>query len=102
MTFFWAISDFLSGKTRLMAITETMVEASDDHALVGLASDPAHPASGPALWMLLLLRLTKVTSDQRVELRNSRYPRCGWMAWLNIHQAPFKPSYALSTPTETA
>jgi len=54
-----------------MAITEAMVEASDDQALVDAASDPTHPASGPALWMLLLLRLTKVASDQRVELRNS-------------------------------
>lgn len=36
-----------------------------------MAADPRHPASDAALWMLLLLRLTTVTADRRLELRNS-------------------------------
>ena len=31
--------------------------------------------SHPALWMLLLLRLTGVSKDQRAEVRNGEYPR---------------------------
>lgn len=44
------------------------LEASN---LVDIAANPDHQASGPALWMLLLLRLTAVASDDRLELRNS-------------------------------
>jgi hypothetical protein len=50
-----------------------MVEKSDEKALLDLAAQPEHKGSGAALWMLLLLRLTSVASDQRVELRNSEF-----------------------------
>ena len=43
-------------------------EASD---LTKKAADRSHKGSVPALWMLLLLRLTTVASDDRLELRNS-------------------------------
>lgn len=39
--------------------------------LAALAADSDHKASDAALWMLLLLRLTTVTADERLELRNS-------------------------------
>ncbi|KAK0707365.1 hypothetical protein B0H67DRAFT_519046 [Lasiosphaeris hirsuta] len=71
VTFFWAISDFLSGKSRSMSITEDMIQGSNDEALLKLAAEPSHRGSGAALWMLLLLRLTSVATDQRLELRNS-------------------------------
>ncbi|KAK3693016.1 hypothetical protein B0T22DRAFT_420062 [Podospora appendiculata] len=71
VTFFWAISDFLSGKSRSMSITEDMMRESGDQALVKLAAEPSHRGSGAALWMLLLLRLTSVATDHRLELRNS-------------------------------
>ncbi|KAK0615301.1 hypothetical protein B0T17DRAFT_593023 [Bombardia bombarda] len=72
ITFFWAISDFLSGKSRSMSITEDMMTRdSGDKALEKLAAEPSHRGSGAALWMLLLLRLTSVATDQRLELRNS-------------------------------
>ncbi|KAH7630002.1 hypothetical protein B0T09DRAFT_264083 [Sordaria sp. MPI-SDFR-AT-0083] len=71
VTFFWAISDFLSGKSKVMSLTQDMVTDSGDEALLKLASDPSHQDSGGALWMLLLLRLTSVATDQRLELRNS-------------------------------
>jgi hypothetical protein len=56
-----------------MSITEDMMRESGDSGLVKLAADPAHPGSGAALWMLLLLRLTSVATDQRLELRNSEH-----------------------------
>ncbi|KAM7214094.1 hypothetical protein V8F06_010533 [Rhypophila decipiens] len=71
VTFFWAISDFLSGKSTSMSITEDMMDDSGDEGLMKLAAQDSHKGSGAALWMLLLLRLTSVATDQRVELRNS-------------------------------
>jgi hypothetical protein len=70
VTFFWAISDFLSGKGSSMSLTEDMVQKCDDETLADLVADVTHGASVAALWMLLLVRLTSVTTDQRVELRN--------------------------------
>lgn len=54
-----------------MSITEEMVGGGRDEALIDLASHPEKDGSSAALWMLLLLRLTAVTTDQRLELRNS-------------------------------
>ncbi|KAK1836789.1 guanine nucleotide exchange factor in Golgi transport N-terminal-domain-containing protein, partial [Podospora conica] len=71
VTFFWAISDFLSVKSKTISFTEDMVRRSNDDALLQLAADSSHQGSGAALWMLLLLRLTSVATDQRLELRNS-------------------------------
>lgn len=71
VTFFWAISDFLSEKSNSMSMTEDMVGGVTDEFLTRLASHPDEEGSSAALWMLLLLRLTAVTADQRLELRNS-------------------------------
>lgn len=71
VTFFWAISDFLSEKSNSMSITEDVIGGGKDEALIVLASHPEKDGSSAALWMLLLLRLTAVTADQRLELRNS-------------------------------
>lgn len=54
-----------------MSITEDMVGGGRDEALIELASHPEKDGASAALWMLLLLRLTAVTTDQRLELRNS-------------------------------
>lgn len=54
-----------------MSITEEMAGGGRDEALIELASRPEKDGSSAALWMLLLLRLTAVTTDQRLELRNS-------------------------------
>ncbi|KAL2140535.1 hypothetical protein VTI28DRAFT_3653 [Corynascus sepedonium] len=71
VTFFWAISDFLSANSKSTSITEDMISESGEQALVKLAVQPFEEGSGAALWMLLLLRLTSVAADQRLELRNS-------------------------------
>lgn len=54
-----------------MSISEEMVGGGRDEALIELASHPEKDGASAALWMLLLLRLTAVTTDQRLELRNS-------------------------------
>ena len=51
-----------------------------------MASRDDRGVSDAALWMLLLLRLTAVTADDRLELRNSESER--WLLyvkhWLTI------------------
>ncbi|KAJ6437836.1 Protein MON2 [Purpureocillium lavendulum] len=71
VTFFWVLSDFLSAKEESLHITAELVDGADDSRLEKLAADRSQPGSDAALWMLLLLRLTTVASDERLELRNS-------------------------------
>ncbi|RYP69643.1 hypothetical protein DL771_006007 [Monosporascus sp. 5C6A] len=71
VTFFWVLSDFLSGKSKSLPITDDLVGKSDESALVETAARAENASSNAALWMLLLLRLTTVTTDERPELRNS-------------------------------
>lgn len=71
VTFFWVLSDFLSGKSKLLPITDTLVDDPDGISLVEKASNAEDASSDAALWMLLLLRLTTVTTDGRLDLRNS-------------------------------
>ncbi|KAL9488997.1 hypothetical protein ACSS6W_001274 [Trichoderma asperelloides] len=71
VTFFWALSDFLSGKDKSLDITIDLFQDADVDTLERLAADHGGQGSGAALWMLLLLRLTAVASDDRVELRNT-------------------------------
>ncbi|KAI0595176.1 endosomal peripheral membrane protein [Biscogniauxia sp. FL1348] len=71
VTFFWDLSDFLSGKNKSLSITSSLVGDSGDDSLVEMASHPENASSDAALWMLLLLRLTTVTTDDRLDLRNS-------------------------------
>ncbi|KAI5859296.1 hypothetical protein GGS23DRAFT_328681 [Durotheca rogersii] len=71
VTLFWVLSDFLSGRSRSLLITDSLVEDADERSLVRKASNAEDESSDAALWMLLLLRLTTVTSDERLDLRNS-------------------------------
>ncbi|KAK8045647.1 Endosomal peripheral membrane protein [Apiospora rasikravindrae] len=71
VTFFWVLSDFLSGKNKSLPITDSLIGGADDFSLAAKAADSQDPSSDAALWMLLLLRLTNVTADDRLELRNS-------------------------------
>ncbi|KAM0249876.1 hypothetical protein ACHAQJ_008850 [Trichoderma viride] len=71
VTFFWALSDFLSGRDKSLDITIDLFQDADVDTLERLAADHGGRGSDAALWMLLLLRLTAVASDDRVELRNT-------------------------------
>ncbi|KAK5987788.1 Protein MON2-like-like protein [Cladobotryum mycophilum] len=71
ITFFWALSDFLSGRDKSLDITTDLIQGTEASNLEDMAVDRSRDGSGAALWMLLLLRLTAVASDDRLELRNS-------------------------------
>lgn len=65
------MSDFISGRTNSFLLSPDLIQGSDDETLIEMASGDDLAVSDAALWMLLLLRLTAVTADERLELRNS-------------------------------
>ena len=71
MTFFWVLSDFISGRTNSFSLSPDLIQGSSEDRLVEMASGGDLAVSDAALWMLLLLRLAAVTTDERLELRNS-------------------------------
>ncbi|KAM3521618.1 hypothetical protein NHJ13051_006145 [Beauveria bassiana] len=71
VTFFWILSDFLSSRSKSLEITEELMKDVDSTSLAKLAADSENRNSSAALWLLLLQRLTAVSSDMRLELRNS-------------------------------
>ncbi|KAJ8126737.1 hypothetical protein O1611_g6901 [Lasiodiplodia mahajangana] len=71
VTFFWDLSNFLSRKNKTLPITNNLVGGFDDASLVERASHAEDASSDAALWMLLLIRLTTVTTNDRLDLRNS-------------------------------
>ncbi|KAI9730301.1 MAG: hypothetical protein M1818_008204 [Claussenomyces sp. TS43310] len=71
VTFFWVLSDFISSRTDSSTLGPGLITSTEEQALVETASSEDVAASNAALWMLLLLRLTTVTADDRLELRNS-------------------------------
>ncbi|KAI9814424.1 MAG: hypothetical protein M1827_003280 [Pycnora praestabilis] len=70
ITFFWNTSDFLQGRDDAFLLDKQVLTArsEDDLHDLGKGTDD-HDSSG-ALWMLLLLRLTAASTDQRSEVRN--------------------------------
>lgn len=65
------LSDFISGRTSSFSISPDLIQGSNVQRLIEMASGADRGISDAALWMLLLLRLTAVTADDRLELRNS-------------------------------
>jgi hypothetical protein len=61
-------------KTDSFSLGSDLLRSRDEKALVEKASSNDRATSDAALWMLLLLRLTAVTTDNRLELRNSTSP----------------------------
>ncbi|KAI0423923.1 endosomal peripheral membrane protein [Xylaria sp. FL1042] len=71
VTFFWDLSNFLSRKNKTLPITNNLVGDFDEASLVEKASHAENASSDAALWMLLLIRLTTVTTNDKLDLRNS-------------------------------
>ncbi|CAZ81148.1 unnamed protein product [Tuber melanosporum] len=70
ITFFWNVSDFLQTKGESSLSGEFVSsKAQSETDLLGMV-EQTDVDSHPALWMLLLLRLTGVSKDQRAEVRN--------------------------------
>ena len=72
MTFFWVLSDFISGRTSSFSLSPELIQGTNESSLIEMASGDDLSVSDAALWMLLLQRLTAVTTDDRLELRNSK------------------------------
>ncbi|KAI9816388.1 MAG: hypothetical protein M1832_005055 [Thelocarpon impressellum] len=70
ITFFWNVSDFLQGGSEAFSLTERASKAVEEGDLIGLTHDGDVSDSHASLWLLLLLRLTAVTTDHRAEVRN--------------------------------
>ncbi|KAE8133006.1 hypothetical protein BDV38DRAFT_196523 [Aspergillus pseudotamarii] len=67
---FWNVSDFLQGQIENFSI-ESRVDASvSEEALVELANGDDSSISRNALWLLLLLRIVDLATDNRAEIRN--------------------------------
>ncbi|KAI1814284.1 hypothetical protein GGS20DRAFT_576976 [Poronia punctata] len=71
VTFFWDLSNFLSGKNKSLQITNGLVGDFSDASLMEKVSQAEDASSDAALWMLLLIRLTTVTTNDGLDLRNS-------------------------------
>ncbi|KAF7592756.1 hypothetical protein BBP40_012514 [Aspergillus hancockii] len=67
---FWNVSDFLQGQIEEFSI-ESHVDASvSEETLAALANGDDSSISRNALWMLLLLRIVDLATDNRSEVRN--------------------------------
>ncbi|KAE8358051.1 hypothetical protein BDV27DRAFT_74990 [Aspergillus caelatus] len=67
---FWNVSDFLQGQIENFSI-ESRVDASvSEEALVELANGDDSSISRNSLWLLLLLRIVDLATDNRAEIRN--------------------------------
>lgn len=66
------MSDFLSKKDASFRLDESTIASTDEQELSRKAAIEDRTVSHAALWLILLLRLTAVTTDERLELRNSK------------------------------
>ena len=73
ITFFWNVSDFLQQKIGPECLTESACAEQDEESLIRLAQSAGEQDSCAALWLLLLLRLTAVSTDHRKEVRNGMF-----------------------------
>ncbi|ELR09760.1 hypothetical protein VC83_01176 [Pseudogymnoascus destructans] len=71
VTFFWVVSDFISSRGGSFSLDKDVIDSTDEDQLHKKAKSDDQAVSNAALWLLLLHRLTTVTTDERLELRNS-------------------------------
>ncbi|KFY02681.1 hypothetical protein O988_01986 [Pseudogymnoascus sp. VKM F-3808] len=71
VTFFWVVSDFISSRGGSFSLDNDVIDSIDEEKLHKKAKSDDPAVSNAALWLLLLHRLTTVTTDERLELRNS-------------------------------
>ncbi|GAM41601.1 guanyl-nucleotide exchange factor [Talaromyces pinophilus] len=70
-TFFWNVSDFLQSQVGTFSIEESMDSSISEESLAVLTEDADISTSRGALWLLLLLRIVDLTTDDRSGIRNS-------------------------------
>ncbi|KAE8396519.1 hypothetical protein BDV23DRAFT_878 [Aspergillus alliaceus] len=67
---FWNVSDFLQGQIENFSIESHVDVSVSEETLVALANGDDSSISRNALWLLLLLRIVDLTTDNRAEIRN--------------------------------
>lgn len=75
------LSDSISNRTSSFSLNPDLIKGSSEQTLVEMASGDDRAISDAALWMLLLLRLASVTTDERLELRNSECYYLSLLTW---------------------
>lgn len=71
VTFFWVLSDYLAKRDGQIELKSDVMSEDSEEKLNQLAYSGDRKESNAALWLMLLLRLTAVTTDERPELRNT-------------------------------
>ncbi|KAE8352819.1 hypothetical protein BDV28DRAFT_119843 [Aspergillus coremiiformis] len=67
---FWNVSDFLQGQIENFSVESQIGASVSEEALVALANGDDSSISRNALWLLLLLRIVDLATDNRAEIRN--------------------------------
>ncbi|KAF1946133.1 hypothetical protein EJ02DRAFT_262432 [Clathrospora elynae] len=71
ITFFWNVSDFLQSRSDLSSLPTLLKNTEDQEKIRRAVSLHSQEGLMPALWLQVLLSLSSVTTDERVEVRNS-------------------------------
>ncbi|KNG51360.1 fungal specific transcription factor [Stemphylium lycopersici] len=69
ITFFWNVSDYLQSQADLSSLPKTFGDTEKDIKLAVFSN--SQKGETPALWLQVLLNLSSITVDERVEVRNS-------------------------------
>ncbi|OJJ49386.1 hypothetical protein ASPZODRAFT_1468357 [Penicilliopsis zonata CBS 506.65] len=70
-SFFWNVSDFLQGQIERFSIEDNVDTLVSEKTLADLSRDSDASVSRNSLWLLMLLRIVDITTDERPEIRNS-------------------------------
>ncbi|KAH7130772.1 hypothetical protein B0J11DRAFT_261034 [Dendryphion nanum] len=71
VTFFWNVSDFLHSRGDLSVLPSLLGEVQSQDEVSKKTRHQSLRGSIPALWLLVLMSLSAVTTDKRAEVRNS-------------------------------
>ncbi|KAF1837185.1 hypothetical protein BDW02DRAFT_544335 [Decorospora gaudefroyi] len=71
ITFFWNVSDYLQSRTDLTSLPENFDDTSDQMEIRSIVSAHTQEGEISALWLQVLLNLSSITTDERLEVRNS-------------------------------
>ncbi|KAE8842525.1 hypothetical protein PTNB85_00829 [Pyrenophora teres f. teres] len=71
ITFFWNVSDYIQSRTDLSSLPQVLDEAVDQEAIKSAVLMHSQQGNTSALWLQVLLNLSSITIDERVEVRHS-------------------------------
>ncbi|KAI4912534.1 hypothetical protein J4E90_005939 [Alternaria incomplexa] len=71
ITFFWNVSDYLQSRTDLSSLVEVVTQTSGKNDVEDAVSTHSREGKTAALWLQVLLNLSSITTDERIEVRHS-------------------------------